>query len=610
MNGLAQTINWILFSVAFVFAMPNPADAEATFPAVSYQVTEVGRASVAELDDSAFIEFRNGQSLGFIDNAVWLRIELPAVHPNSILLIRPVHIDRVEVFSEAGTKLMLAGDTVTSPETYAPAGYSLELAPAETLTRLYVKLQSQNVLQPVVTIEEQSQILRTSFRLMIAFAISLAVSLFYLAWAVSSLVTQPNRLIILFALRLVLFIATINIHSGIIRYLLSTSHLPPQDFAHNLSALIYISVAQIFDYALLSAQSKPKMVRIFLQFILAFTAAKLVLFFNGQITASLQINNLSVLGSLLFCVTSSIALWLRTAPKSRQDLALSPLALLAYFTLQLLPVLGVFALASSGNERYGQFIEFTFLVYAIIPGGFMVFALARQQRHIANQSLTISQKNIEITAQRDTEIRFRNEIAQLLNTLTHEIKTPLATLKMANATGQLNIGLMNTAIGSIESTLSQVERVERLEAGGTIVDISSVDVCSLLRSATINAGSLQMSCPPEFPSVLGDPALLGIVIKNLLENAVNYTDEPNSIEISARAEANTVEILISNQVTRPLCNPERLGEKYFRDKTGLRKPGSGLGLYIARSFTRQMGGALDFEVDGTAFMAKLTLQKS
>ena len=609
MTLLARTIRWLLLSMAWVLATPSPVIAETISPTISYQVTEADQTRAGDLDESAFSPYRNGQNLGFTENAVWLRVELPEVPPGSTLLIRPVHIDRIEVFSETGTRILLAGDTVTSPATYAPTGYSLELDQTHASTPLYIKLQSRNVMQPIVTVEGQSQLLHTSSRLMVAFAISLAISLFYLAWAISSLIIHPSSLIILFVLRLALFIATISIHSGVLRYLLSIDDLPPQDFAHNCSALVYISVAQLFDYKLLAARSKTKLVRLFLGLVIVAAAAKLILFFTGQVAASLQVNNLSVLGSLVWGVTASIALWRWPSTRQSHGLALSPPALLAYFTLQLIPIIALFASAGSGSEHYGPVTDFAFLNYAIIPGGFIVFALARQQRRIAKENFTISQKNIEVTAQRDAEERFRTEIMQLLNTLTHEIKTPLATLKMADATGQLDTGQMNRAIGSIETTLSQVERVERLEAGGTIADISSLEICSLLRSAANNAGGMRISCPPELPSALADPALLNIVIKNLLENAVNYTDQPDSIEISAKAKSHTIEIVISNRVTRPLRAPERLGEKYFRDATGLGKPGSGLGLYIAKSFAQKMGGALDLNVNGAVFTAKLTLQR-
>ena len=86
-------------------------------------------------------------------------------------------------------------------------------------------------------------------------------------------------------------------------------------------------------------------------------------------------------------------------------------------------------------------------------------------------------------------------------------------------------------------------------------------------------------------SVPGDPAKLHDVLRNLVENASNYSPEGGTIEISSRRDGAVVEIIVADHGPGiPAADLPRIFERFYRvDRSRTRDPGgTGLGLSIVR----------------------------
>jgi signal transduction histidine kinase len=98
---------------------------------------------------------------------------------------------------------------------------------------------------------------------------------------------------------------------------------------------------------------------------------------------------------------------------------------------------------------------------------------------------------------------------------------------------------------------------------------------------------------PALPLVRADPERLRQVLGNLIDNAVKYSPAGERVDVRAVALDGTVQISVADRGPGIQPEDQRLVfEKFGRVSNGSSKPGTGLGLYIARSITEAHGGTL------------------
>ena len=94
--------------------------------------------------------------------------------------------------------------------------------------------------------------------------------------------------------------------------------------------------------------------------------------------------------------------------------------------------------------------------------------------------------------------------------------------------------------------------------------------------------------------VVADRRAVGLIIQNLVENAIKYNEPEGCICIEARATNGTAEVTVKNN-GEPIP-PERaphIFERFYRGRSDGRISGHGLGLSIASELTKAHGGELD-----------------
>jgi len=202
--------------------------------------------------------------------------------------------------------------------------------------------------------------------------------------------------------------------------------------------------------------------------------------------------------------------------------------------------------------------------------------------------------------------------SELISTLAHEMRTPLTSIKG-----------YSTALLMEESTFSPKTQQEFLQIIDEECDVLQDLIHDLLESSIIDAGLLRLEPQPvmlprlaknltddmanhtqkhhflvdfpgHFPIVDADPDRIAQVLRNLLDNAVKYSQGGL---IVVRGEVRQDEVVISVADQGVGIAPEhlnRLFEKFFRVESGLgrRVVGSGLGLPIAHTIVESHGGRI------------------
>jgi signal transduction histidine kinase len=203
--------------------------------------------------------------------------------------------------------------------------------------------------------------------------------------------------------------------------------------------------------------------------------------------------------------------------------------------------------------------------------------------------------------------------ADFVSLVSHELRSPMAAVIGAARTLQgrwreLTPGQRESFLGLIGDETSRLARLiddvldtSRIEAGTFSFTFSDVDLGELLRDVVAAAGLAQDEVQlttdvGTLPRVRGDRERLRQVIQNLVDNAVKYSSAGGRVHVSASTEDGHVLVDVADEGPGiPREDRELIFEKFGRSGSGTTKPGTGLGLFIARSIAEAHGGTLDVE---------------
>jgi signal transduction histidine kinase len=220
--------------------------------------------------------------------------------------------------------------------------------------------------------------------------------------------------------------------------------------------------------------------------------------------------------------------------------------------------------------------------------------------------------------------------ADFVSLVSHELRSPMAAVIGAARTlqgrwrelsadqRQSFLALIGDETSRLASLISDVLDTSRIEAGTFSYAFTEVDVAELLRGVVAGAElgqdevRLRTELVGTIPSVRGDRERLRQVIQNLVDNAVKYSAAGGEVRVVASAFDGLIRIDVEDDGPGvPLEDQELIFEKFGRSSAGGgAKPGTGLGLFIARSIVEAHGGSVVVESSpgtGSVFTLELPL---
>lgn len=223
----------------------------------------------------------------------------------------------------------------------------------------------------------------------------------------------------------------------------------------------------------------------------------------------------------------------------------------------------------------------------------------------ALQLALVLEKQHFIEAVNEAELLARSEDLHrtLLDSVSHELKTPLAVIRAAleglgDRRGDPYLTEIETAAGRLQRVIDGLLQMSRLDSGAVAPRFDWCDLRDIIADAARAAGSslashpFTVDLPDGMPPVRTDHALLAQALANLLHNAAVYTPADSPVEVSAVVREGSVRIAIRDRGPGlPPGEESRIFAKFFRAK-GAPSGGTGLGLAIARGFVTALGGSL------------------
>lgn len=227
------------------------------------------------------------------------------------------------------------------------------------------------------------------------------------------------------------------------------------------------------------------------------------------------------------------------------------------------------------------------------------------------------------------EIRLNAQHDAFINAVTHELKTPIASIRLYLETLQTRAvdetkrkefyRIMVEDCDRLLATIEQVLRTGRIGAAGRRRNLAEIELGgvieqSLERVRTLHqvpAGALEYHPGPPV-RLVGDPEEVQAAVSNLIDNAVKFSGNDVHVTVeTTRIDGRYVALRVTDHGPGiPKTELKRIFKRFYRvpGTLALRVKGTGLGLYIVRSVAKRHGGRAWAESEGPGRGATFVLQ--
>ncbi|MBP6483098.1 MAG: sensor histidine kinase [Rhodoferax sp.] len=567
--------------------------------------------------------------LGYVPDAVWLRLAIAQHHPEARWLeVMPPYLDDIRLFHirpDGQVDERRSGDRLpqsVKEEPYRGHLFKLDFQPGDH--EIFIRLQTTSTLVAIVKLWQPrafEQHLRSSyFGFGLYFSLILAVLLFN---AVNWLVARRWIFLVYVGY---LLINTVQWHTtnGFTAEFL----LPERPDLVNLALGLLISLgaamAWLFFMMILELKQYHPFLYRFSQFGIVVSLVTFIATLLGHYQTFMTILLLTGIVSLLTVPWPMWRLW-KTGEIWARLLAL---AYFLYASLLLINILGNLAILpySEWSFRAGMASNIAHIL-------FLHFAILLHYRRVENDHAEALIKSELVERQLVLEQAYRGEQDKLLRMMSHEIRTPIALIDSARQVlqaldedrgdppapeRQQRYGTIQRAVSRLGALMDMALTREKDIPEVWQMVMVPIDPQALTHSVismldpTV-AMRVQVIADPDLPLLQGDERLLRIALLNLLENAGKYAPGESPIHVTLKPchKEGVPGLGWHFEDSGPGVPPgmeERIFEKYTRVSESSGTAGLGLGLYLVRHIVEHHGGSISAESGrstGAAFIVWL-----
>ena len=243
----------------------------------------------------------------------------------------------------------------------------------------------------------------------------------------------------------------------------------------------------------------------------------------------------------------------------------------------------------------------------------LVFSLLyAEARHRARLEKQVRERTLELEQARDEAEGASRAKSAFLATVSHELRTPLNAIigfssillqDSLSSEQRKQLGIINRSGLQLLDLIKEILDITSIEAGHLAMHLESVNLrqlleeqCEVLQMQARESGLYLKLAECEPPvTVVADQGRLSQVVRNLVSNAIKFTDRGGVI-VRCRTVGNTAMVEVED--TGIGIPPEARAALFVPFHRGDRqggRPGTGLGLAISRRLVEAMGGEIGFE---------------
>lgn len=542
-------------------------------------------------------------SWGFGTETIWVKLQLKAAEQDLqmpwVLRVRPPFLDYVTLYDPATGRVTRTGDALPpGGEDSTSINFMMQIPalPQERTVYVQMRTTSARTLHVEVMPYGQTQQLNRLQEWTMGFLI--ASSAIFAIWAFIQWWGTREKVIGAFALKQLFATVWAFFVMGFGRVVIGP--WLPEGVLTTLTSMLFIAMISTslwFFSTLIEGYRPARLARRATLGVPLAVATLPLLHVLGYTHLMLEIANIGVLTGL---AVSLVAL-LTAAPKRAQQPI--PLAVLLIYLVTYSSINSMPGLIYLGWIEPHRMVLFASLAHIVLDGVVMFLILQIRAQALGKEKMLISLALERSQQQAESEKRHREDQSQLFAMLAHEMKTPLATLRLWMDMGQLKPEIMQRTIADMNQVIERCLHTGQLADHGLQADWQSLDPIALTQVCVQScrlSEQVDLLLPDKSGHLQTDAQMLTIVLGNLLDNACKYGAPGSRIQISLRSAQEKGQTGWLWQVSNAagpagLPHAERLFEKYYRSPQARRQSGSGLGLFLVKGLLDLMQGRIAYE---------------
>ena len=204
----------------------------------------------------------------------------------------------------------------------------------------------------------------------------------------------------------------------------------------------------------------------------------------------------------------------------------------------------------------------------------------------------------------------------LITNMSHDLKTPLTSMigytdllkkEELNDTARDYVDVIALKQEQLRDMIQDVFDLSKATSNAEQLNMERLDMVKLFEQILADMEDriqeekreIRTDFPEEGLYFMGDNGKMYRVVQNLLENALKYSLPDTRIYISVKQQGNQAQAVMKNIAGYEMnFSPEEIMERFVRGDAARTTKGHGLGLAIASSYVKNMGGSLNIEIDG------------
>nr|WP_273927520.1 7TM-DISM domain-containing protein [Curvibacter sp. HBC28] len=600
------------------WALLGGAQAEPVALQRSLLIDTEGRWTIDQVVDQEFQAAPAILARGYSPSVVWMRV---SVAPNDlsslVAMVRPGYLDDIQLYEELDSpapgearqwKRQVAGDRVAfrdRPRQELAYTFNLQPTPGQVKV-FYVRLQTTSTQALNVTVRSLEETLdQNSLQFMLAGFYASIVTVLVILSLIRYAITAQR----LWALNcLMQFVSLLLSFAflGLWAKYVTPDNGPLTDLITCVVICLHFHVVNVYYGFFSRSFQGARWVFWVRMACVPALAWQLWAVSHGQALAAMQINTQLVLFTTLLGQVDFLFFKIEDR-RLRFMVRFMYTAQFLYLLYMMLPLLGV-----------GQMSELHMMSALLVNlfGAIMQhLVLTMRDALVYRNQAQFEARMRETQQQLEWELKRRLETSGFLSMLLHELKNPLASIRLAalnlrqGRTGpgepQLSrLERIQQAVEGMDAVLERCRQVDRLEQGGMHLQFLPSDVMALWTECRASVAPTEriLGEGPETWVLPIEPMLFKTMLSNLLDNALAYS-APGS-EIHYRwgpdpADPSMAQFQLRNRPGKPGFPDEgKLFQKYYRAEAAHQRTGSGLGLYLVKHLAQLCGGDLLYRRDG------------